>query len=839
MSEKFVKKRNGSLQAVDFAKIDERLNMLNSRPYQLRCNASFVSQKVQEEVINQVDTKTLDEYASKVAAEMGSYDPDYMVLATRIAVSNHQKSTSDCFSNTMSYCYRNRQLNGVYAPRINAKLYKFVQLHKNRINTMVDYNRDYHFTYFGFTTLMDRYLLKRSGPEKLVEARPQDYAIERPQDMWMRVACAIHMNRDHLEDESVLAEVQETYDLLSLGKIMHATPTLYNLGTLCEQALSCFLMGGADSIEGIGKLKSDMIMISKYSGGIGFWWDLRSTGSEIIGTNGRSNGPVPFLRAVAADMQATNQGGKRPGSAANYIEPTHPDFMHWIKLKRSSEVDNIASLFYAVWMPDEFMRRCDSDDLWYFVDPNDSPLLYTLYGAAYETEYARIIAAKEYKLAPIKARAIMKEICITQRETGTPYIVFKDAANEKTNQKNIGTIKSSNLCAEILEYSSAEEYACCCVSTLCLSKFVVPCTCYKIIKHEGLTRSMSTPELSSQIAHVQGCNGTHRVDYDDLARCAGVVVRNLNKIIDLNFYPVPEARRSNLRHRPLAIGCQALADMFCELKYPFTSPEAVAENKRVFETIYYGAMRASNELAIRDGPYQTFLGDPLNNPNNPEMPSPFSQGIFQFDMWPNVKLMGRWDWTALKASVRRYGVRNSLLTSLPPTASTSHIQGNNECHEPFTDNIYVRKTLSGENMIINTHLTKILIERNLWTADVKAALIEHRGSIQNIAEIPQDIKDLFKTVWELNINKLIDMDADRAPFVDQTMSSNRFMLNPSERKLIRMHMHCWRRGLKTGMYYLRSQSASKAKQSSESVKKVEPEVCRIRRENGVICYSCQ
>lgn len=1513
----YVVKRNGHREIANFGKVDNRLNFLNSRPYQLSCNASFVAQKVRDEITDGISTVKLDEHAAKVAAELGAHNPEFLTLAARIAASNHQKNTSDCFSNAMEMCYRNKKMNGRPAPRINAKFYKFVQIHKERINKMIDYQRDFMFSYFGFTTLMDRYLIKRSGPSDLVELRPQDYVIERPQDMWMRVACAIHMNRCDLEDESVLDDVLETYNGLSLGKIMHATPTLYNAGTECEQALSCFpagtkvfttnvgainiedveigdevvthmgrkrkvvqlhknpildrrvfeikcymtpefrvtdnhkvwsiseeqlkwgdkpkwnaieylrmgdyiaipkyegsikesiidvnmfqqfvnpipdqdysyrnkivnengvdveytirticykvdsqgivrhiekdnkplkryikvdvnfakflgiwygdghiatykkwnddqwitrtngigvtahsdnkelidfvekfsneyfgvpigkskaknqncvkisihcphlgeifenlfgkyfdgkimweqicdwhidllepfliglistdgcvskggnvtltmsnpnlteqlyhicrragilaslhkinmtklstchaytlhfsqdnplikkikplmyktytdgrlqnvktkpvynpykviddqifvrimnknpvnnfedkfvytlgveedhsysiagivaqncfLLGGHDSIEGISKIKGDMMKISKYSGGIGFWWDLRCAGSEVQSTNGKSDGPIPFLRATAADMLAVNQGGKRPGSAANYMEPTHPDFMQWVKLKRSGEVEAIDSLFYACWIPDEFMRRVETDDMWYFVDPHEQPKLYNLYGDEWTREYMRIVETGEYTGEPIKARAIMVEICRTQTETGIPYVLFKDACNLKSNQKNIGTIKSSNLCvagdtpiltsggwieiskladqvvsvwngcefsdalvkqtsesaelfeletsdgcilrctanheflvpqgagsqhvakvaanmltlgqklakiprlpviengydspldkfivpvnynlrrklewladlidavgvfvngsiqitsidrkflfdiklmcqtlginpkvnvtkngtdyrksymilisewdtwklyrelnmttsrieynidtrpdqdtydvtitkiekmpeqektycfgepkrnrgmfcglltgqcSEILEYSSHEEYACCCVSSICLPKYVVPCDCA-----DGFTAPTGHVE-----GHQQGCNGKMRMDYDDLAYWSGVLVRNLNKIIDINFYPVPEARRSNLRHRPLALGCQGLADQFILLRYPFTSTDARAENKRTFETIYWGALKASNELAKRDGAYETFLGDPLNNPDNPDMKSPFAEGILQFDMWglTDKDLMGRWDWTNLKKDIKAFGTRNSLLTSLPPTASTSHIQSNNEAFEPYTDNLYVRKTLSGENMIINHHLIKDLVAERLWTSEMRAALIEHRGSVQKL-NVPQWMKELYKTVWELDGPTLVDMDAERAPFIDQTMSSNRFMLQPTLAGLTAMHMRCWRRGLKTGMYYLRSQSASKAKQFSETVKKEkqagqEPEVCRIKRENGVICYSCQ
>lgn len=1155
----YVVKRNGQRELADFSKVDHRLNCLNSYPFQLSCNASFVAQKVRDEITDGISTKILDEYAAKVAAEFGAYNPEFLTLAMRISVSNHQKNTSDCFSNCVETCYRNKKLNGKPAPRVNQKFYKFVQLHKEELNRMIVYDRDYMFTDFGFSVLQLKYFIKRSGPRKLLELRPQDYSIERAQDLWMRVAVAIHMNRADLADASVLAEVHETYNLLSLGKIMHATPTLFNAGTICEQFLSCFLLGGADSIKGISKLVADSMEISKYSGGIGFWWDLRSAGSEVQTTNGTSDGPIPFLGIMERAMVAVNQGGKRPGSAANYMPPTHPDFLAWCRLKRPGETGALDKLFYAVWASDEFMRRVESDALWYFVDPHDNPVLYQLYDTKddqqYTREYLRIIAAKEYIGEPIKARAVMMEICRSQCETGTPYMTFADAANAKSNQQNIGTIKSSNLCvagdtpiltnkgwvnidtvadqviqvwngyefsdslvkqtsesadlyeietsdgcilrctplhefivprgaqnqkttkvaahtlrvgqklakipllpvidcgdelpyaytagvfcgdgtyyntgdehmcqatseskkpridlygekqklvpwldildapvvngiklvvrlhldildkfivpinynlksklawlaglidtdgtlasgsiqicsidqeflldvklmcqtlginpiistmhearggkkfyncqksyrllisgwdtwklynelnltthrvvydtlvkpnrdargfitiskitklddkektycfgepkrnqgmfcglltgncAEILEFSSAEEYACCCVSSLCLPKFVIPCDCA-----EGFTCP-----AGHKADHQQGCNGTTRVDYDDLAYCSGVLVRNLTKIVKCNFYPVPEAERSNMRHFPLAIGVQGLADQFLLQKYPFTSDLARAENKRTFETIYYGAVRASNELAIIEGPYETFRGDPLNNPDNPEMLSPFARGLLQFDLWglQEKDLMNRWDWTSLKASVVEHGMRNSLLTSIPPTASTSQIQGNNECTEPYTSNLYVRKTLAGENLIINCHLVKDLQQLGLWTPETRAHLISHKGSVKNM-DVPGWVKELYKTAWELDCPTLVDMDAERGPFIDQTQSSNRFMLDPTPTKLMAMHMRCWRRGLKTGMYYLRGQSASKPQQFGAAVRSKAP-TCAATLVEGEMVHEC-
>lgn len=818
----YIKKRNGNTEPVNWSKVDGRLNYLNSRFTQLGCNASFVAERVREmDGENGMETKLLDERAAKVAADFATQNPDYLILSARISVSNHHKNTLDCFSSTMELCYRNRKMVGQEgrqrskpSPRINSKLYKFVQLHKNQLNRMIDYDRDYQFTDFGFATLIDRYLLKRSGPKHLVEKRPQDYAIERPQDMWMRVSCGIHMNRNNLADDSVLAEIKETYDLLSLGYIMHATPTLYNAGTMSEQLLSCYLLGGEDSMESIGTINADMLLLSKYSGGIGWWWPLRSSGSEVSSTNGTSNGPESFLRMVEASMKAADQGSKRPGSGANYMCPSHPDIMRWIRLKRADESNHIPNLFYALWIHDEFMMRVISDDLWYFVDPHEHPQLGGLVGEAWSREYNRIVNAGETKGTPIKARDVLMEICITQAEGGMPYMLFADHVNNKSNMINVMVTRCSNLCAEITIPSSAQEYGCCAVSSVCFPKFVIDCNCVDC--HADPNYKWIDGTVSG---HQQGCNGVKRIDYEHLAYCTGVLVRNLNKITDFNFYPVDKARRSQTRHRPLGIGCQGLADAFHLLKYPFTSKPARAENKRLFETMYYGGVHTSMELARATEPYETFRGDPLNNPDHPDELCPAAQGKFQFDLW-GVKeedLMGRWDWSKLREDVKTHGLRNAYILALPPTASTSHIQGNNECHEPFTDNIYVRKTLSGENLIINHHLVKDLIQLGLWTTSLRNKLVAEYGSVQNL-DVPDWIKEQYATAWELDNRALIDMDADRGAFICQTQSSNRFMLNPTAKKLFAMHVRCWRKGLKTGMYYLRSQSQSKPTQFSEGVK---------------------
>jgi ribonucleoside-diphosphate reductase alpha subunit len=860
----YVTKRNNIQVPVDWSKVDGKLNYLNSKPTQLPCNASFVADRVREmDGENGMETKMFDERAIKVAEDFADRDPAFLELSLRIMVNNHHKNTLDCFSSTVEACYRNRKTVGrgnstrsVPAPRVNMKFYKFVQLHKNRLNRIIDYDRDYRMTNFGYSTFIDRYALKRTGPsKKVIEARPQDYALERMQDMWLRVACAIHMNRDDLADESVLDAVEETYDLLSLGYIMHATPTLYNAGTPSEQLLSCYLVGGTDSIEGISKLEGNCKKLSKYSGGIGFWWPLRSSGSSVDGINGTSDGPEPFLRCMEASMKAVNQGGKRPGSAANYEQPAHPDVMRWLELKRENASNSIPNLFYALWIHDEFMHRVVRDEMWYFVDPAEHPQLYDMLGEEYSREYRRIIEAGEYKGEPIKARKLLMEACITQAEAGMPYMLFADACNQKSNMKNTMVTRCSNLCSEILIPSSADEYGCCAISSLCLQRFVIDCDCCET----------ETKWIPGHVeGHQQGCNGRKRVDYENLAYCAGVLVRNLNRITDINFYPVEEARRSQMRHRPLAIGVMGLADLFHVLRYPFTGAAARAENKRIFESIYYGGVRASMELAREHGMYETFLGDPLNNPKNPAQPCPAAEGKLQFDLWGLTEkdLMGRWDWTALKGQVKEHGLRNSFITALPPTASTSQLQGCNEAFEPYTDNIYVRKTLTGENIVINHHLVKDLQELGLWSPTMRNQLVVDRGSVQNLA-LPEHalwIKEQYKTVWEMDNRDLIDMDAERGPFVDQTQSSNRFIRAPTAKKLFAMHIRAWRKGLKTGNYYIRSLSESKPTQFSEGVKvqatkandpltqeevktedkTVEQEmICMLKKKNGVMCYTCQ
>lgn len=777
-------KRDNRTQQVQLEKISNRLTELTLKPYPLRINPVFVAKKVIPELVDGIQTYLLDEYAAKVAYEMSLYHPDYAILASRILISNHQKRTLNSFSDTMEACYRN-SLNGVPVPRINTGLHKFVQIHKTVLNSMIDYSRDFNFTYFGATTLiMQNYLLKKSGP-----GRQQDLVLERPQDMWLRVACSLHMNRDNISDTGVLSDIKETYDLLSLGKYTHGSPTLFNAGTNREQLLSCFLLGSEDSIEGIFKTIRDMAIISKHSGGIGFHWGLRSTGSEVKSTNGTSAGMIPFLRIPDLTAAVVDQGGKRPGAFAHYLEPTHPEIVEWLRLGQNTNVEKFEELFLALWISDDFMKAVDSDSDWYLFNPVDTPDLYTTYGLEYSKLRQKYVSEKKY-VEVIKARELWDLIIDTQIMSGTPYIMFKDTVNERSNQKNIGAIQSSNLCAEIVEYSSSDEYACCCVASICVNKFVTKeyeCDC---------------------VRHTRTCKVVkYGYDFKELARTAGLVTKNMNRVIDVNFYPVPEAERSNMLHRPLAIGIQGLADTFADMRLPFTGPEAMKLNKEIFEAIYYGCLRASCDLAKVHGKYSTFDG------------SPMSQGILQFH-YSGLKesdLSGMWPWTELIADIKEHGTRNSLLTSLPPTASTSQIQGNNESFEAFTSNVYKRTTTSGNFYVINNYLVEQLIERDLWTDDVRNKIVDHGGSIQKIDEIPDDIKQLYLTVWEMSGQKVIDMMADRCVFVDQSASNNQFMYPVSKNKLTSMHFYTWRKKLKTGMYYLRTLKTQDAQNFSKPI----------------------
>ncbi|MEQ9100516.1 MAG: ribonucleoside-diphosphate reductase subunit alpha [Imperialibacter sp.] len=744
-------KRDGHRESVKFDKITARIEKLC---YAL--NADYISPvEVAMKVINGlydgVSTQQLDNLAAETAASMATKHPDYAILAARIAVSNLHKVTSKSFSNTMKrlYTYVDPKT-GENAPLISKEAWKVIKENAAHLDSSIIYDRDFGYDYFGFKTLERSYLIRLDGQ-----------VVERPQHMLMRVAVGIHMD----DIDSVI----ETYNLLSEKWFTHATPTLFNAGTPKPQLSSCFLLQMKDdSIDGIYDTLKQCAKISQSAGGIGLSiHNVRATGSYIRGTNGVSNGIIPMLRNFDMTARYVDQGGgKRKGSFAIYIEPWHADIFDFLQLKKNHGKEELRArdLFYALWIPDLFMKRVESNSEWSLLDPNECPGLSDCWGEEFERLYEKY--EKEGKgRRSVKAQELWFEILEAQIETGVPYMLFKDAANRKSNQKNLGTIKSSNLCTEIIEYTAPDEVAVCNLASLSLPKYVSE-------------------------------DGTF--DHQKLYEITKVATKNLNKVIDVNYYPVPEARKSNMRHRPIGLGVQGLADAFILMRYPFESPEAKQLNKDIFETMYFAAMEASMEIAKVEGPYETFKG------------SPTSKGIFQFDMWGVTPDSGRWDWEKLKQDVKKNGVRNSLLVAPMPTASTSQILGNNECFEPYTSNIYTRRVLSGEFIVVNKHLLKDLIKLNLWSEDMKNQLMGANGSIQNIPGIPDDIKELYKTVWEISQKTILEMAGDRGPYICQSQSLNIHMLNPNFGKLTSMHFTAWKLGLKTGMYYLRTKAATDA-----------------------------
>jgi len=748
----WVNKRDGRQEPVKFDKITARIEKLCEGLNAL-VDPTLIAQKVCLGVYPGVKTSQLDELAAETAVHLVTKHPDYGILAARIAVSNLHKNTKSKFSEVIAdlhgYVEPKTKLP---APLIADDVYEIVMQNAEKLDDAVDYDRDFNYDFFGFKTLERAYLLKLYGK-----------IAERPQQMLMRVSVGIHK---HDIDAAI-----ETYNLMSEKWFTHASPTMFNSGTPRPQMSSCFLLTmKEDSIEGIYDTLKQCAKISKNAGGIGLSaHNIRASGSYIRGTNGSSNGLVPMLRVFNNTARYVDQGGgKRKGSFAIYLEPWHADIVSFLQLKKNhgKEEERARDLFYALWIPDLFMKRVKSDEDWTLFCPNEAPGLAEVYGDEFELLYEKYEAENRGRKT-VKAREIWKAVIESQIETGTPYMLYKDSCNRKSNQKNLGTIKSSNLCTEIIEYTAPDEVAVCNLASIALSKFVID-------RH-------GRPEFD------------HQKLYDVVKTIAG----NLNKVIDLNYYPVEEAKNSNMRHRPVGIGVQGLADAFLLMRYPFVSNEAKALNREIFETIYFAALTASNELAQRDGYYQTFPG------------SPASQGILQFDLW-DVTPSKRWDWDLLRQNIMTHGLRNSLLVAPMPTASTSQILGNNECFEPFTSNIYTRRVLAGEFMVVNRYLLKDLVELGLWNADMKNKLIAHSGSVQNIPEIPGHIKDLYKTVWEIPQKDLIDMAADRGAFIDQSQSMNIHMRDVNFAKLTSMHFYSWRKGLKTGLYYLRTQAAADA-----------------------------
>jgi ribonucleoside-diphosphate reductase alpha subunit len=859
-----VTKRNGTIELVSFDKITRRIN---SQCYNLSVNATEIAMKVIGEIKDLITTTELDEHTATICSSLITSNLDYGKLADRIIISNNHKNTLDIFSEKADILYNYKDYHNKQCPLITKELLDFINLNKDTINNRIDYNRDYNFDFFGFKTLERNYLFKINGK-----------VVERIQDMLMRVSLSLHMN----DLESGL----ESYDYMSNKYFIHATPTLFNAGTKRPQLLSCFLLGLDDSIDSIFKVISDCAKISKNSGGIGVDIDkIRSKNSYIRGTNGTSNGIIPFLKVFNETAKAVNQGGKRNGSIAVYLQPHHPDILEFLDLRKNhgNEEERTRDLFLALWCSDLFMERVQSNLIWSLFNPDDCQELSDLYGDEYKKRYIEYESEGKF-IKQLSARDIWSSIITSQIETGTPYILQKDHINRKSNQSNIGVIKSSNLCAEIVEYSSSEEYACCTLGSLGLPKFVktnldnetliiyskdncANCNLVKILckkydlKFEVImlndkqkrnkiymdidtlyeTTVDSMPQVFIKTINEELIDGEYNLetmkyiggfnelkseisvyfDFGMLIKATKVLINNLNRVIDLNYYPVPETKVSNKKHRPLGLGVQGLADVFIKMSMPFDSKEACELNKEIFEAIYYGALVKSNELAIKEGPYSTFEGSPL------------SVGKFQFDLW-DVKPSDKYNWEDLRNKIMDKGVRNSLLVALMPTASTSQILGNNECFEPYTNNIYNRRTMAGDFRIINKHLVMDLELLNLWNDEMKDLIIHHNGSIQNIKIIPLDIRNLYKTAWEIEQKILIQLSIDRGPFIDQTQSMNLFFEDPSPNDLTKALFFGWKNGLKTCSYYMRTQSKAEAQKFTIDPEKIK----QIEEKYGSVCEGC-
>jgi ribonucleoside-diphosphate reductase alpha subunit len=768
-----VVKRNGEYVPVEFDKITQRIQALCTG-LSSSVDPVRITQKVVEGVHDGVKTSELDTLAAETCAYMSQMHPDFSILAARISASNLQKNAPKTFSECAKALYGAVDRNGP-APLICEDLHKVAMANADRLDAAVKADRDFNFDYFGFKTLERSYLLKNPLTKM---------PIETPQHLFMRVSLGIH-------GEDIDAAV-ETYELMSTRHFVHATPTLFNAGTNQPQMSSCFLLSmQEDSIEGIFDTLKQCAVISKYAGGIGLATScIRASGAYIKGTNGFSNGLIPMLRVYNDTARYVDQGGgKRKGSFAIYLEPWHADVMDFLDLKKNhgKEEQRARDLFYAMWIPDLFMKRVRDAGDWDLFCPHECPGLQDTYGAEFDALYEKYVAEGRSRKT-MKAQQLWFKILESQMETGTPYMLYKDACNEKSNQKNLGTIRSSNLCTEIVEYTSKDEVAVCNLASLALPAFV----------KDG------------------------KFDHEALKKCSKIVTRNLNKVIDRNYYPLPEARNSNMRHRPIGIGVQGFADAAIKLRLPFESPEARQLNKDIFETLYFGAVEASMELAAKDGPYESYHG------------SPASKGQLQFDMW-NVTPSDRWDWSTLKANIAEHGLRNSLLVAPMPTASTAQILGNTESFEPYTQNIYVRRVLAGEFVQVNRHLVSDLLNRGLWNDTMKKELIAHNGSVQNIKSIPADLKELYKTVWEIKQKSVLEMAADRAPYICQSQSLNVHLTDCTTAKLSSMHFYGWKLGLKTGMYYLRTKAAvdaikftvdvDTAKQAAKAEAPAEPEPC--------------
>jgi ribonucleoside-diphosphate reductase alpha chain len=765
-----VTKRDGTLKTVEFDKILRRVKILGNEAG-IKINYTALTMKVIDQLFDGISTAKIDELSAEQCASMSSMHHEYNTLAGRIVVSNHHKNTSPSFTKVMTDLYEFTDTHGKNSPLVSDELFKVVTSDvSGELDAMCDYSRDYLIDYFGFKTLERAYLMKIDGK-----------TVERPQHMWLRVAIGIH--------GSDMESVKETYEYMSRKYFTHATPTLFNAGTPHPQLSSCFLQAmESDSVDGIYNTLKDCALISKWAGGIGLHiHNVRASGSHIRGTNGKSNGIVPMLKVFNNTAKYIDQGGgRRNGSFAIYLEPWHADIEMFLQMRKNHGDEELKArdLFYAVWIPDLFMERIKENGKWTLMCPDECPGLADVYGDEFVALYTKYEASGKGRVT-VNARDVWFQILDAQMETGTPYILFKDACNKKSNQKNIGTIKSSNLCTEIIQYSDENETAVCNLASIGLPTFV-------------------------------DANGV--VDYAELHKVTKVVVNNLNRVIDVNYYPTPKTQRSNLRHRPVGIGVQGLADVFMLMNVPFHSDAAKLVNKHIFETIYHAALEKSCELAQRDGPYETFAG------------SPASKGILQFDMWNVDPTNDRYDWTALKQLIMTHGVRNSLLLAPMPTASTSQILGFNECIEPITSNIYNRRTLAGEFILTNKYLMNDLLKLDLWNEKIKNNIISNNGSVQHIETIPLEIREKYKTVWELPMKHLIDMSADRGAFICQSQSLNLWLEDPNYNTLTSMHFYSWSKGLKTGIYYLRRRARHQAQKFT-----IEPE---RKQSGGGDCEMC-
>tara|TARA_B100001093_G_scaffold495830_1_gene540738 strand:- start:4618 stop:7218 length:2601 start_codon:yes stop_codon:yes gene_type:complete len=860
--EDYVIKRSGKREVISFDKILTRVKKLGEN--KLDVNYTSLTVKIIDRLYPDIPTTMIDELTAQQCASLATKHPDYGILASRVLISNHQKNTDHNFFRITKQLYHFKDVNNKPSPLISKKYFNVIKQNKSTIQGWLDYDRDYLLDYFGFKTLERAYLM-----------RINKKILERPQHMWMRVAIGIHGND--------LKRAKETYDYLSQKYFTHATPTLFNAGTPRSQLSSCYLISMEDdSIAGIYSTLTDCALISKWAGGIGLHiHNIRAAGSHIRGTNGTSNGIVPMLRVFNGTARYCDQGGgKRKGSFAIYIEPWHGDIEDFLEMKKNhgDEEMRARDLFYALWIPDLFMKRVLENKKWTLMCPDKCPGLSDAYGDDFVKLYEKYESEGKGNRV-VDARKIWLKILDSQIETGTPYMLYKDHCNNKSNQKNIGTIKSSNLCCEIVEYSDPKETAVCNLASIGLSKFVEEpnasheeykyinsikvysktsckwCIKTKLVLDKGnfeyeeiklddrdkrkeyydsVNKELgdnekinSVPQIYINDKRIGGFKEFSRIikpifNYNLLHKITKIVAFNLNRVIDINFYPTPKTKLSNQKNRPIGIGVQGLADTFALMNLPFNSDESKQINKNIFETIYHAALESSMEIAIEDGSYQTFDG------------SPASKGILQFDMW-NVNPSDRYSWKSLKDKIKKYGLRNSLLVAPMPTASTSQILGNNECFEPFTSNIYVRRTLAGEFVMINKYLIKELIENNKWTDDVKNQIIKDNGSIQNIEQLSKNFKEKYKTVWEIPMKDIIDMSADRGAFICQSQSLNLWMKEPTYNKLTSMHMYSWKKGLKTGLYYLRTKAKAAPQQFTiepEKNKKVEHE------DDDEICEMC-